>query len=421
MGDVHCPQIDTQQLDRQIKAIMAEIIPFLKENMDAVCSLQLLASLRRLVLTLTQQNDESREFARFFHRQLGGILQDSLNKFVGRTLKDCGEDLLVEISEILFNELAFFRLMQDLDNSSSAALAAKHKNKKLAEQASKAKLSLKDRDEVERESALALQELYLQTEKNNNKSSKASEPEEEDEEDGERQEIRLSISLSKAETQPLTNYGSGEDENEDEELEEFEAGPVDVQTSLQASADGQTEPEAAAASEGREVNPEEEEEEEEDGGRKPVRTVSVEHTSAEHQSLETVGGKEEEEEDEGAVKEAAAASKGSSAVSPDQDASKEPRASSSPDTDSPVMISVDEVGSGNTSQKSDEEDFVRVEDLPLQLTVMCEEELQKRIVEEQQNNNLSVEILNGNTELLTGLVGNAQALKEPDAAGVQDV
>lgn len=31
-----------------------------------------------------------------------------------------------------------------------------------------------------------------------------------------------------------------------------------------------------------------------------------------------------------------------------------------------------EVGSGNTSQKSDEEDFVKVDDLPLQLTVMCE-------------------------------------------------
>lgn len=36
-----------------------------------------------------------------------------------------------------------------------------------------------------------------------------------------------------------------------------------------------------------------------------------------------------------------------------------------------------------------------------------------RIVEEQQNNNLSVEILNGNAESLTGLVGSAQALKEP--------
>lgn len=51
--------------------------------------------------------------------------------------------------------------------------------------------------------------------------------------------------LSKAETQALTNYGSGEDENEEEEMEEFEAGPVDVQTSLQASADGQVEREVS--------------------------------------------------------------------------------------------------------------------------------------------------------------------------------
>ena len=30
--------------------------------------------------------------------------------------RECGEDLLVDLSEILFNELAFFLLMQDLDN-----------------------------------------------------------------------------------------------------------------------------------------------------------------------------------------------------------------------------------------------------------------------------------------------------------------
>lgn len=46
----------------------------------------------------------------------------------------------------------------------------------------------------------------------------------------------LLLGLSKAETQALTNYGSGEDENEDEEIE-FEEGPIDVQTSLQASSE----------------------------------------------------------------------------------------------------------------------------------------------------------------------------------------
>jgi len=34
-------------------------------------------------------------------------------------MSECGEDLLVDLSEILFNELAFFRLMQNLDTSNT--------------------------------------------------------------------------------------------------------------------------------------------------------------------------------------------------------------------------------------------------------------------------------------------------------------
>ncbi|XP_072039605.1 LOW QUALITY PROTEIN: uncharacterized protein [Amphiura filiformis] len=118
-SDLPYPRIDTRQLDLQIKSIMQEVIPYLKEHMDDVCSPQLLSYIRRLVLTLARQRDDSREFVRFFNRQLGSILQDSLAKFSGRKMRECGEDLLVDISEILFNELAFFRLMQDLDTTGS--------------------------------------------------------------------------------------------------------------------------------------------------------------------------------------------------------------------------------------------------------------------------------------------------------------
>ncbi|XP_076001355.1 pericentriolar material 1 protein isoform X3 [Genypterus blacodes] len=427
-ADVRCPQIDTQQLDRQIKAIMTEVIPFLKENMDEVCSHQLLASVRRMVLTLTQQNDESKEFVRFFHRQLGGILQDSLSKFVGRTLKDCGEDLLVEISEILFNELAFFKLMQDLDNNSSIALGAKQKSKKKAEQ-QPSKLGQqetpiaagvlvsqsyldedKDQDETEQDGARAIQEPYLQTQRKNNMSSEASEVEEEDEEEEEDgQGMPLSISLSKAETQALTNYGSGEDENEEEELEEFVAGPVDVQTSLQVTADGQD-----ATPRG--IQKSEAEQKCSDNDDETNKLIVILDSAAEEHSM--IDCRNMEEESEGG---ASAAMGGNATGSHGQDVTKGSVSTSSPDTDSPVMINVDEMGSGSTSQKSDEEDFVKVEDLPLQLTVMCEEELQKRIVEEQQNNCLSAEILSGNTDTLGGLVGNAQALKEPETGGAQSM
>lgn len=43
------------------------------------------------------------------------------------------------------------------------------------------------------------------------------------------------------------------------------------------------------------------------------------------------------------------------------------------------------MGSGNASQKSDEDDFVKVDDLPLQLTVMCE--VRKGLTVKKQNKN----------------------------------
>ena len=73
---------------------------------------------RNLIVEFAKQKEpgsEEQQFGRFFHSQLDSILRDSLIKFNGRKLKECGEDLLIDVSEILFNELAFFKLMQDLD------------------------------------------------------------------------------------------------------------------------------------------------------------------------------------------------------------------------------------------------------------------------------------------------------------------
>uniref|UniRef100_W5KNN2 Pericentriolar material 1 n=1 Tax=Astyanax mexicanus TaxID=7994 RepID=W5KNN2_ASTMX len=437
--DVRCPQIDTQQLDRQIKAIMTEVIPFLKEHMGEVCSPQLLTSVRRMVLTLTQQNDDSKEFMRFFHRQLGGILQDSLSKFVGRTLQDCGEDLLVEISEILFNELAFFRLMQDIDQNThrpkrrSDPTPIRHtptttEVKKTGEGEKTFSPSYfdedKDQDETEQgETSLSVKVDTKQTQEKDGQSSMASAGEEEEEEEEEEGEgLPLSINLSKAETQALNNYGSGEDENELEEMEEFEAGPVEVQTSLQASDSTAEQPQcngllpnAAAAQESRS-----DQESTESNEGKSTKSESIEVMDSPEEDRELGSSDRERKENSPELPAAAAAAAASS--DPEASSAQDTHQDSttpSPQTDSPVMVNADEVGSGNTSQKSDEEDFVKVEDLPLQLSVMCEEELRKRITAEQRNNNLSSEILNGAADGMTGLVGSAHALKEPETIGAQ--
>ncbi|XP_074130150.1 pericentriolar material 1 protein isoform X23 [Sminthopsis crassicaudata] len=456
VATVPCPRIDTQQLDRQIKAIMKEVIPFLKEHMDEVCSSQLLTSVRRMVLTLTQQNDESKEFVHFFHKQLGSILQDSLAKFAGRKLKDCGEDLLVEISEVLFNELAFFKLMQDLDNNS---ISVKQRCKRKMEAAGviqnyakEAKRILegdlgspageiddedKDKDETEtvKQALPPPPEAYSSGEAPKNMRSDVSDQEEDEESEG----CPVSISLSKAETQALTNYGSGEDENEDEEIEEFEEGPVDVQTSLQANTEATEENEQDQVLQSEFEKPVEKENipsereppngqsshkgDQDDSPAMPcyLNVLDKEPPLGSLPPLEstvTVGGPPEEPKPSLPIAEGDASVPGSTQV---KSASETPESSvaGSPDTESPVLVNDYEAGSGHLSQKSDEEDFVKVEDLPLKLTIYSEADLMKKMAAEEQSNHLSEEILAvTHTE---ELAGDPQTLKEPETVAARSV
>uniref|UniRef100_A0A8C4PRU9 Pericentriolar material 1 n=1 Tax=Equus asinus asinus TaxID=83772 RepID=A0A8C4PRU9_EQUAS len=446
---VPCPRIDTQQLDRQIKAIMKEVIPFLKEHMDEVCSSQLLTSVRRMVLTLTQQNDESKEFVKFFHKQLGSILQDSLAKFAGRKLKDCGEDLLVEISEVLFNELAFFKLMQDLDNNS---ITVKQRCKRKIEAAGviqsyakEAKRILegdhgspageiddedKDKDETETVKQTQTSEVYDGDGPKNLRSDVSDQ-----EEDEESEECPVSINLSKAETQALTNYGSGEDENEDEEIEEFEEGPVDVQTSLQANTETTEENEHddqvlqhdfEKSAESKNVPSEQEPStSKDDQDSTPVKPCYLNileneqppNSTVQKDLLNTTDSSKQPNPLPLPLTEIETLVPRVKEVKSAQE-TPESSLAGSPDTESPVLVNDYEAESGNISQKSDEEDFVKVEDLPLKLTIYSEADLRKKMVEEEQRNHLSGEICEMQTE---ELAGNSQTLKEPETVGAQSV
>ncbi|XP_039243542.1 pericentriolar material 1 protein isoform X21 [Pipra filicauda] len=442
---VPCPRIDTQQLDRQIKAIMKEVIPFLKEHMDEVCSSQLLTSVRRMVLTLTQQNDESKEFVKFFHKQLGSILQDSLAKFAGRKLKDCGEDLLVEISEVLFNELAFFKLMQDLDNNSiSVKQRCKRKietTEAIQSYAKEAKKGLqvdvcssaedvdedKDKDETEMVKQVQDSETCAGNGVPESNRSDASDQEEDEESDS----GPVAISLSKAETQALTNYGSGEDENEDEEIE-FEEGPVDVQTSLQASSETTTENEQNSNQELSKAKSGEilssEQESVNIKGEQDVATTVPHYLSVKEntppltintpESFIAATVKTEESSSSLPVNETQTLD--TTCAGNKSGASSESSMAGSPDTESPVLVNEYEAGSGNVSQKSDEDDFVKVEDLPLKLAVYSEADLMKKMETEAQTNSLSDELLDGSGARDQELVGDAQTLKEPETFGTQN-
>ncbi|KAM4808493.1 pericentriolar material 1 protein [Rhinophrynus dorsalis] len=425
---VPCPRIDTQQLDRQIKAIMNEVIPFLKEHMEEVCSPNLLTSIRRMVLTLTQQNDESKEFVKFFHKQLGSILQDSLAKFSNRKLKVCGEDLLVEISEVLFNELAFFRLMQDLDNNSSAVQGryqrkaeafgilqpfTKESQKLFEGEECSAPGEVDDEDKDKDETETAAKQGSTNVDASEVQSGRSDISEDDDGNEN----LPVSISLSKAETQALTNYGSGEDENEEEENDEFEAGPVEVKTSLEASSDvtEENEKEQTLSTPGSTV------------GSEKVEPLAEHETDEEHTMHEDSMNSDatvipSDKSSPPLILNKEGDTSTSAMVPIDTKSCVESADSSgagSPDTESPVLVNEFETGSGNISQKSDEEDFVKFEDLPLKLSMPKEELIMKEMEQEEKKNNVLDEIVNldGQGTDSVQLAGDPLALKEPEMFG----
>ncbi|XP_059147361.1 pericentriolar material 1 protein-like isoform X2 [Physella acuta] len=221
LSDMPYPRIDMKQLDRQIKAIMMETIPVVKEHMDDVCSTQLLTYIKRLVLSLTRQIG-NQEFARFFQRQLSSILQDTLQKYHGRKMRECGEDLLVEISDVLFNELAFFRLMQDLDEPKlPGATEWSMQVSKESSEYSADTSSAEDEAEVEKDSDDVRVGATNGEFKDKNVEKVLREQngpvggnEEKDEDETEQ---NYKIELAPSETKPFTRIGSDEDDDDGDE------------------------------------------------------------------------------------------------------------------------------------------------------------------------------------------------------------
>ena len=48
-------------------------------------------------------------------RQLHIVLKQCLNKYLGYHLNECGEEVVIDISEVLFNELAYMYMIEEYE------------------------------------------------------------------------------------------------------------------------------------------------------------------------------------------------------------------------------------------------------------------------------------------------------------------
>ncbi|XP_033742710.1 pericentriolar material 1 protein-like isoform X3 [Pecten maximus] len=357
-------RIDTQELNKQIKMIMKEVIPVIKEHIDHVCSFELLAYIKRLVLSLTRQYDSS-QYATFFHAQLSSALQETLSRFEGRKLRMCGEDLLVDMSEVLFNELAFFRLMQGLGENPAT----------VSQQVQSSGTQTREQED------LSVDEDDAQTQESDTTESTVTE-----DEDSEREH---SLRLNATEEEELGKLRDDEFANEvqiqdaDDKDDDIESPYKPVQIELAVS---ETKPFTRIGSD------EDDEDADESQSADDPSETAVSRDAMMEKSHSIEDGEEMPEEETPV----------SDANEGDADQGANTFGDNDKDSEEPIKMNGEILENGELA----------VDDLPNSLNLVPMVEVQNKMTDEQKNNS-SVEAVLSTIDVQEELAGDGQSLKEP--------
>ncbi|XP_076816421.1 uncharacterized protein LOC143462234 isoform X1 [Clavelina lepadiformis] len=223
INDSNATQVDAQRLDALIKQVISKVIPKIKSR-DEVCTADKIKELCQFVREVVTaehvpdcdgDKDSNTEFA----SQLESVLNQCLSKFLGYHFSECGEELVIDISEVLFNELACLYMVADGQEGKECfpkTVVEIVAEEELDEKSDKSESNDEsDPEELEE----CKDEQSGSTRKHHQNTSS----------DGRNVVVDLSVS----ETKPLTSYGSGEDEEGGSGDEYDEYNEVDVPTSMQ--------------------------------------------------------------------------------------------------------------------------------------------------------------------------------------------
>ncbi|CAG5115100.1 unnamed protein product [Candidula unifasciata] len=104
-----------QQQQQQVQIIMMAVNNFIKKRAGDICSVQLLNVIIRLVASSVYVSG-GQEFVRLFQQQLTSVLEDRVVKYQGRRMIECGEELVSDISDVLYRQLADLGLGHNFDD-----------------------------------------------------------------------------------------------------------------------------------------------------------------------------------------------------------------------------------------------------------------------------------------------------------------
>uniref|UniRef100_A0A0N5C7R3 PCM1_C domain-containing protein n=1 Tax=Strongyloides papillosus TaxID=174720 RepID=A0A0N5C7R3_STREA len=108
-------------VEEQIFFIVSSIIPFLniQQQTSPTADLRFIADLRNLILNETRSiycKNMDIKSSQTFTKQISSILDASLSSYIGCNISENRDQLILELSDVLHNELSFYNLINDINN-----------------------------------------------------------------------------------------------------------------------------------------------------------------------------------------------------------------------------------------------------------------------------------------------------------------
>ncbi|VDM36494.1 unnamed protein product [Toxocara canis] len=104
-------------LEKDICRIIEGVLPWVREHAEIAADEAIMHELRDIILqrscAICFPDGAASDL---FEKQLSTIVDDTLSQYYGEKVGADREQLIFDISEVLYNELAFFQLMHNIDN-----------------------------------------------------------------------------------------------------------------------------------------------------------------------------------------------------------------------------------------------------------------------------------------------------------------
>ena len=115
-SDLSGCKVDPSPWEPRVRVLITRLIPILKQHLDESCEPRLLALIHHRIMSLLSELFPE-EVVQGVHRSLDRDLKGILGSYTSQKLRDCGEELLVDVSDLFFSQVNFLTATDSLQLS----------------------------------------------------------------------------------------------------------------------------------------------------------------------------------------------------------------------------------------------------------------------------------------------------------------